>query len=278
MNLIVKSAVAGALALGATSAFAVGLPSTNSSDVILYVDAITSGGTSAGVYALDTGISLSSLLPGPYVTGAQNSTVFSAVGKTIGPSATLTSFLSTYSADTIEWTLEGGQYTPTTPGGSASNANAETAGAALAAFTSPALTTAFPSVSTATTPNLVEFLNGLQTDYENGLSSLTGTETGTGTETTAASESKYGFFGGPDLAATGSTAITLFGFTGNGSKAGTLQSYVLGSVTLGTDGTLTITGNGGGAPVPLPAAVWLFGSGLMGLVGVSRRRKAEAAV
>jgi hypothetical protein len=27
------------------------------------------------------------------------------------------------------------------------------------------------------------------------------------------------------------------------------------------------------APVPVPAAVWLFGSGLLGLIGVARRRK-----
>ena len=26
-------------------------------------------------------------------------------------------------------------------------------------------------------------------------------------------------------------------------------------------------------PIPVPAAVWLFGSGLLGLVGVARRRK-----
>jgi hypothetical protein len=26
--------------------------------------------------------------------------------------------------------------------------------------------------------------------------------------------------------------------------------------------------------VPLPAAVWLFGSGLLGLVGIARRKKA----
>ena len=26
-------------------------------------------------------------------------------------------------------------------------------------------------------------------------------------------------------------------------------------------------------PVPVPAAVWLFGSGLLGLVGIARRKK-----
>ena len=30
----------------------------------------------------------------------------------------------------------------------------------------------------------------------------------------------------------------------------------------------------GAPPIPVPAAVWLFGSGLLGLVGVARRRKA----
>ena len=65
----------------------------------------------------------------------------------------------------------------------------------------------------------------------------------------------------------------LFGFTGS-ATTGALTSYILGSATWAADGSLTITGNGTSAPVPLPAAVWLFGSGLMGLVGVSRRRKA----
>jgi hypothetical protein len=279
MNIIVKSAVAGALALGATGAFAIGVPSTNSSDLILYVDALTSGvddgtASSAGVYALDTGITLASLMPGPYVSGAKNSTAFAGVNLTIAASATLTSFLSSHSADTIEWTLEGGQYNGA--GTSAQNSNSTAAGSALAVFTSRALTSAFPAASTATVAKLDGFLNNLQTDYTiGGLTSLTGTETATATENPGA-QGKYGFTGGDDLVATGGTAVKLFGFTGNNS-AGTLQSYLLGSATLGANGTLTITGNSSVQPVPLPAAVWLFGSGLMGLVGVSRRRKAAAA-
>jgi hypothetical protein len=32
------------------------------------------------------------------------------------------------------------------------------------------------------------------------------------------------------------------------------------------------SGNVGAAIVPLPAAVWLFGSGLLGLIGMARRK------
>ena len=38
--------------------------------------------------------------------------------------------------------------------------------------------------------------------------------------------------------------------------------------------TPAFNGTGDLAAVPVPAAVWLFGSGLLGLVGVARRRKA----
>jgi hypothetical protein len=38
--------------------------------------------------------------------------------------------------------------------------------------------------------------------------------------------------------------------------------------------TLELTGTITPSAVPVPAAVWLFGSGLLGLVGVARRKKA----
>jgi hypothetical protein len=275
MNTLVKTAVAGALALGGTSAFAIGLPSTNSSDLILYVDALTSSGSSAGVYALDTGITLSSLMPGGFTAGASNSTQFSGISKTIPESSVLSTFLSTYSSDTIEWTLEGGQYNGLST--SARQSNSAAPGSALAIFTSPILTNGLPKASTATVTPFDSYLNGLQNDIANGglTALLSSKETGSATDTTVSSgaQSKYNFFGASDLASTGS-AITLFGFTGNNS--GPLQSYILGSATLSSSGVLSINPNGSTAPVPLPAAVWLFGSGVMGLVGVSRRRKAKA--
>jgi hypothetical protein len=52
-------------------------------------------------------------------------------------------------------------------------------------------------------------------------------------------------------------------------------SFSLGTAALTGSGAtlaLSFTGNGAPPPVPLPAAVWLLGSGLLGLAGVARRR------
>ena len=48
--------------------------------------------------------------------------------------------------------------------------------------------------------------------------------------------------------------------------------------TLAADGTATynLAGEAPPSPVPVPAAAWLMGSGLAGLIGAARRRKASA--
>jgi hypothetical protein len=275
MNIIVKSAVAGALGLAASSAFAISLPSSGSSDLVLIVAEYNSSGTDVANYALDTNIKVGSELTGPFVAGTQLNTTLTALGATIAASSTLTGFLNANSGDTTEWTLEGAQYTiPSST--TASTSNVRTAGLGEAVFTSQLGTNNLAFVTNKGLSPLVAVLNGVNNDLtDGGLSALQ-----TSTETTAATLSlgdpeKNSFFTSSDLSVPGTSPITLFGFTGNGGT-GNVQSYILGSVTFSSTGNLVITGNstgGGTTAVPVPPAVWLFGSGVLGLVGVSRRRK-----
>ena len=269
MNILIKTAIAGALSLGASGAFAMGLPNTNNSDLILVVDNTTTN----AFYALDTGIALNTILPSTgFVSGAVlNGTAFAGLNQTIGASSGLQTFLATNPASGDGWTLEGSQFL-----GSATNTVDKVTGQALAVWTSQAGTTTPATNAGFKVANLNTYGGNFNTDVSpgGGLAALGGaTEITNGTGFTSLQASKYAVFGGADLSAVGGPAQTLFGFTGNGGT-GTLQSYTLGTATLAANGTLTFAGNGGGAPVPLPAAVWLLGSGLMGLVGVSRRRKA----
>jgi hypothetical protein len=63
----------------------------------------------------------------------------------------------------------------------------------------------------------------------------------------------------------GGGTATLYGITGNGNT-GPVQSYVLATLELNSNGALAAA-----PPVPLPATVSLFGSGLLGLLGAGRR-------
>ncbi len=61
-----------------------------------------------------------------------------------------------------------------------------------------------------------------------------------------------------------------FGSAPGSVGGGGTGSYLAAAHVQNTPGS---SGSGWVAPVPLPAAVWLFGSGLMGLVGVTRRQR-----
>jgi hypothetical protein len=283
MNLLVKSAVGSALALAAVGAHALGIPATDSSDLVLVIQSVS---TPANVYVLDTGISLNTAMSGTLVSNAVLDTSLAGVNASIGPSGTLTAFLAANPLSGDAWTVEGGQYAGATAVSSPTNQFTKTAGKAFGVFTSVNVPANVGGIQLG---NFQSFLGGLQSDTTTpdaggGLLKLvscgalcdfsSGVSYGTTGGTPASS--KYAIFGSAvdDRATAIGTSIALYGLTGN-NGTGTVESYILGSAKLGSDGSLTLTGNGTTtAPVPLPAAVWLFGSGLMGLVGVSRRRKA----
>ncbi|MFA7593625.1 MAG: VPLPA-CTERM sorting domain-containing protein [Thiohalobacteraceae bacterium] len=90
-----------------------------------------------------------------------------------------------------------------------------------------------------------------------------------------------------ELSGTGATRTTLLTFTISGVTGDTLSSYAIGSTLNPSSGEFfaahvadfamtngaTSAQFAGSTPVPVPAALWLFGSGLLGLVGISRRKK-----
>jgi len=65
----------------------------------------------------------------------------------------------------------------------------------------------------------------------------------------------------------------VYAYTSNGNGS-LLQSYSLGQVELLSNGTLETVAAATTSAVPLPAGVWLIGSGLLGLAGIGRRRQA----
>lgn len=73
-----------------------------------------------------------------------------------------------------------------------------------------------------------------------------------------------------------STAITTTYDELTGEFTASWDAVVVGGGFNGQLSQWSITGiaTAGPAPVPVPAAVWLFGSGLLGLAGIARRRKA----
>ena len=94
---------------------------------------------------------------------------------------------------------------------------------------------------------------------------------------------KFGF----QLSGNGSSRTELLSFSITGVTDDTVNSYAMGSTLkpaaieffaahiAGFDTTDGVTSAqfAGSSPVPVPAAAWLFGSGLLGLVGVASRRK-----
>lgn len=83
------------------------------------------------------------------------------------------------------------------------------------------------------------------------------------------------FLQGTDSSGANGTSTSANGSTSGNTFDLEYSSYISGGAFDGQTGFWHLQGTFEEAPeVPVPAAVWLFGSGLLGLVGVARRKKA----
>ena len=305
MNRIIPCAVGAAIAAAASSgaSAAMGDIWSGGSDLVLWVQAVNSSGVPTGAsYAFDTGLTVSNVFGSTFTSNANlvalpgQNVSFNSIGS---GATTLSSFMSTALAtpgNTIAWGIEGGYYSGGTLTGQgtqaigATNANTKNQGTAEAIFTSSLAGLSNPNgVTQLTGGSLENLLNGFASGGATpptgagaveSLVTLTNNASGTSTagSWTAGDQAHFGMFNNaatPDYYTTLGAAQTLYGVTGNNPTSGAglalLQSYTFGKVSLSSAGVLTFSS---GSAVPLPGAVWLFGSGLLGLFGVSRRRTA----
>jgi hypothetical protein len=281
MKNLIRLGVAGALMAGYVTAQAQPLPSSGSSDLWLFVSDASAGTT----FAEDTGLSINSIVGTTFAAGGAtppNAVLSTAITANINlaPSSALSAYITaaTGAGHTVQWAVEAMQY----PGPSTNHPNP----GKLVGITDNVASQA-TNTSNLAFGNLTSWASGFQQDVAY-MAATQGTP-GTGKSYAFSAGSSTGqvwqpgvtggFAGatdlygqGPDTAGVGlGASVNLYALTGNGNLL-QAQSYLLGTnLTLTQGGTLTT-----GSAVPLPAAVWLFGSGLLGLIGVGRRRAAVA--
>jgi hypothetical protein len=277
MKTLSKLAAGGMMLATAVAANAANIsttdPATNNGDLLFYVtNALTqvtdtfvlSAQQLSSYFSTSTATSHATANGAtPYVVNGDASFSFNFSGD-----SALTSLISGAGAN-AKWGIISGANT----GGTS---NLQNLGATRFAFTSQtdasvtaiaqsAISSAVPGGYATDVANLV-----LSSADQTGLpAGVTGTSNGI-FGTNASSFSSQMALYGADIKENGTIGSTykLYGATSNGLLNGKAIVYNLGTASF--DGTtLTFTGN---SPVPLPAAAWLLGSGLLGLLGIGRRR------
>lgn len=258
MNTILKLTVGGALAVGAVSAnAAVGSPTSGASDAVLFAE-VLNGSNVVASYAGDTGISITSLANGTYTgtSALQGDSNLSAL------------FAADAAGDTLYWAVEGGQF----QNNGTSSTQIKVAGYAQFVTTTTGNSTSL--MTNRTTTNLTSWAAGWNNEEPSLQTNLGSSNSVEGPSTASAGLWDYNtpsdisgwYSNGPETGNTALSGVKLYYVTGGGTTAAKIafsSSYTLG---LSSNG-LTIA-----SAVPLPPAVWLLGSGLLGLAGIARRK------
>ena len=276
---LVMGAAALVATVGAAHAAQTTNPSTGASNLVFFVNDTTQGTTysivltgegvgSAANSEFNNADALSSSTQGSLNTlyGDASFNV-SLTGNTA-----LQNFISAGNSagDTLQWGVVGAAYTGSGP------SSRETAGA-VQVVTTAIDSTSMVSEGESSIDGAIP--SDLNTDVKNLASKTPDAFGGTtpGIFGTGASSGNVGTLygtGGDVAGAAIGGSYGLYGLTTNGTSGHNAIAYSLGEVSF--NGTsLSFTGNV--LPTPLPAAAWLFGSGLLGLLGIGRRRDVKAA-
>jgi hypothetical protein len=274
-------AVGGAVAAAGAQATTISMTSPTlggASQLIFWVSDVTTSTTYADV--LTQSVASMFTPPGTGVGGVVNTyTGSSSFNLGIGGDSSLVSFINTATGagNTLEWGITAGATTNSGPGtntiivtGAGASAGTDTTTIAKSAMVGVIGNTGLAGdVSNLVLSNTDG--SGFNATL-NGVIGMPASKSGTNI-------TYYGAY--PDqsgLALNQSSA--LYAITNQPNSATNAVSYSLGTVALtGSGTTLALSFTGNGSSVPLPAAVWLLGSGLLGLAGVARRRdsKTQAA-
>jgi len=275
-KLAAVGAVVGAGLLSQAALADTALPSTGNGELVLYAT-YTSGGT-VFTYARGTGVQINAVNGGSNAALAADASY--TPGKTLSMSfanlnadGNMTSFLAAAASagQTVNWAIMAGDNTGASSRNPGSNRYLSTT------------TSDFGSNPVSiVNSGIVAQWNSL---YQMQLDTNTAIATGVALDkASVAPNGQYGqgaysnsgdWFGtGFNNASAMNSSQNLYLLTGGGGlSTGTARDYLVGVFTMDASGNLSFTSAGTGA-VPLPAAVWLFGSGLLGLAGVGRRKRA----
>lgn len=239
--------------------------------------------TTGSYYVRDLGYTLNSFLPNSVTTSALDGGVTGTqtpeAGNTITWAAgTFSSWLAGQTSGAIAWTVAAGDNL--TAGGATNQARA-----LVALSAAPAVTVTNTLVRGAVTnANGVGGLANTNNGAANANDSSTTWYDKTGATVLGSFLNNNGF--GTGTLNSLNTAASLFYYattaaTGASTTAANVSSFSnslnTATLTLASSGVLTYDLQPAVSAVPLPAAAWLMGSGLVGLAGMFRRRKAAAA-
>jgi hypothetical protein len=280
MKTMTKVILGGAVLAGAAAAShaqttPIPQPSTGSSELLFFVNDYGNGTTYVAALSQTVGNNT-----GSYFTTTDSNNTSATKGSIIGTIYGDANFSYNYSGDTalqsfisaangsIQWGLIGAAYPST------ASLPDDTRGDVLLVSTgtnSTILGVAGSSVG-----------NGIPAGYEDDLDNINvqtfdsyhGTANGfTCTPSSNGNANCDLYANGVDEAEPIGTGQSVYGLAASG-KGGSYD-YLIGTVTF-NGSSLVFTGETQAGAVPLPAAAWLFGSGLLGLLGVARRRERDA--